>query len=473
MTRTKIVATLGPASSTEKVIRELINSGVDVFRLNMSHGDHASHGRLIKKVRNAENGNGAGPAAILGDLCGPKIRVGRIEGGQAVLAAGSPIILTAADITGGPERLHVSYPALGKGMKRGMRVLLADGMFELKVLSAGPGEVTCKVVKGGVLKQGKGVNFPGLPLDLPSLTEKDARDLEFLLREGVDFIALSFVRQAVDVQALKERIKKAGKDTPVIAKIERPEAIKNLKEIIIASDGVMVARGDLGVEMLPELVPPLQKRIIKLCNAYKKPVITATQMLESMVWNPRPTRAEASDVAGAVFDGTDALMLSEETAAGEYPVASVLMMDRVAREAEKYAVFPDLKAEVSGQMEAVASSACRCAEELKAKAIICFTRSGATALLISKSRPPAAIIAATPDKRVMRKMRLYYGVIPVPIKLRENTDRIIKEVEAAALSRRLVREGDLVILTLGVPAADSPTNLMKIHRVGERFGKAQ
>jgi pyruvate kinase len=354
-------------------------------------------------------------------------------------------------------------------MKKGMRVLLADGMFELKVVSASPGEVACKVIKGGVLKEGKGVNFPGLPLDLPSLTDKDTRDLGFLLREGVDYIALSFVRQAAVVQALKNIIRKSGKDTPVIAKIERPEAIKNLKDIIVATDAVMVARGDLGVEMPPELVPPLQKRIIKLCNAYKKPVITATQMLESMVRNPRPTRAEASDVAGAVFDGTDALMLSEETAAGEYPVASVLMMDRVAREAERYAVFPDLETAASGHMEAIASSACRCAEELKAKAIICFTRSGATALHISKSRPPAAIIAATPDKRVMRKMRLYYGVIPVLIKLRENTDRIIKEVEDAALSRRLVREGDLIILTLGVPAADSPTNLMKIQRVGEGF----
>lgn len=469
MTRTKIVATLGPASSTVKVIRELINAGVDVFRLNMSHGDHASHGRLIKRVRDAHNA-GSGPAAILGDLCGPKIRVGRLEGGQVALEEGRSVALTATGVTGNADRFHVSYPALGKGMKRGMRVLLADGMFELKVLSASPGEVACKVVKGGVLKEGKGVNFPGLPLDLPSLTDKDVRDLEFLLRNGVDFIALSFVRKAADVQALKERIKKAGKDTPVVAKIERPEAIKNLKDIIIASDAVMVARGDLGVEMPPELVPPLQKRIIKLCNAYKKPVITATQMLESMVRNPRPTRAEASDVAGAVFDGTDALMLSEETAAGDYPVASVLMMDRVASEAEKYAVFTDLKAEVEGPMEAVAAAASRCAEELKAKALICFTRSGATALLMSKSGPPVAIIAATPDRRVMRKMRLYYGVIPVLIKLRENTDRMIKEVEAAALSRRLVREGDLVILTLGVPAADSPTNLMKIHRVGEGFG---
>lgn len=470
MTRTKIVATLGPASSSEEAILELINAGVDVFRLNMSHGDHTSHGLLIKRVRDAHNKNGLDPVALLGDLCGPKIRVGRLDGGQATLEDGRTVTLTAANVTGNADMFHISYPALGKGMRKGMRVLLADGMFELKVLSASPGKVACKVVKGGVLKQGKGVNFPGLPLDLPSLTEKDAGDLDFLLRAGVDYIALSFVRQAADVLALKERIKKSGKDTPVIAKIERPEAIKNLKEIIIASDAVMVARGDLGVELPPELVPPLQKTIIRLCNAYKKPVITATQMLESMVRNPRPTRAEASDVAGAVFDGTDALMLSEETAAGEYPVASVLMMDRVAREAEKYAVFTDLKADGPGPMEAVAAAASRCAEELKAKALICFTRSGATALLMSKSRPSVAIIAATPDKRVMRKMRLYSGVIPVLIRLRENTDRMIKEVEAAALSRRLVREGDLVILTLGVPAADSPTNLMKVHRVGEGFG---
>lgn len=472
MTRTKIIATLGPASQADETISGLMKAGADLFRLNMSHGDASWHRKMIKKIRHLSVPRGLTPAGVIGDLAGPKIRVGELAGGQVELRTGAAVTLVTGGQGGGADVIHVGYPALGKDMKPGGKVLIDDGMIELRVVSAKPGEVRCRVVKGGVLKEHKGVNFPGLPLDLPSLTEKDLKDLSTLLEAGADYIALSFVREASDVHKLRERIRKAGYDTPVIAKIERPEAVKNIRDIALASDGIMVARGDLGVEMPPEAVPPLQKRIIRLCHELRKPVITATQMLESMVRNPRPTRAEASDVAGAVFDGTDALMLSEETAAGMYPLAAVVMMNRIAAEAEKHLNGEAPLMRSAGEAEAIAGSACGLAESIRAKAIICFTRSGMTALLISKHRPKTAVIAATPDEQVMRRMRLYYGVLPLMARLRRSTDGMIKEVESAALSRGLVREGDTVILTIGVPAtAKTSTNLLKVHRVGEGFGK--
>ena len=471
MTRTKIVATLGPASSTPEVILELIKAGVDVFRLNMSHGTQESHRQTFRMIRKVVSESGLPPVAILGDLCGPKIRVGSLEGGQVELVTDSLVRLVTDEIIGDGSTFQVSYSGLGRGMKPGMAVLLADGMLEMEVLTARPGEVDCRVVKGGLLKEKKGVNFPGMPLDLPSLTEKDESDLVLLLEEQADYIALSFVREPADVTALKDRITASGCATPVVAKIERPEAVKDLWEIVREADCVMVARGDLGVEMPPELVPPIQKRIIRLCHQLRKPVITATQMLESMVWNPRPTRAEVSDVAGAVFDGTDGLMLSEETAAGAYPLLAVSMMDKVAQEAERHLADAQYSSErVTGPMDAVASSACRVAEDLKAKAIICFTRSGGTALLLSKYRPSTVIIAATPDPAVLRRMRLYFGVIPLMVDLRPDTDGMLWEVERASLERGLVKEGDLVVLTLGIPPSQSGTNLMKVHRIGEPFG---
>jgi len=473
MTKTKIVATLGPASSSDEMVARLIKAGADIFRLNMSHGDRAWHRSLIRRLKTLPGEHGLDPVGILADLSGPKIRVGRLEGGSAELAGGSLVTIVSREAAGTSRCFQVGYDGLGEGLKKGARVLIDDGMIELRVIKAVRGEVECRVVKGGLLKEHKGVNFPGLPLNLPSMTAKDDEDLRMLLREGVDYIALSFVRGPADVLSLKEKIAKAGRSIPVIAKIERPEAVKNIREIVRVSDGIMVARGDLGVEMAPELVPPIQKRVITLCNEEGKPVITATQMLESMVHSPRPTRAEASDVAGAVFDGTDALMLSEETASGEYPEESIKMMDRIAREAERHLGDCAYRcARMTSVPDAVAHSACAAADSLVAKAIICFTRSGATALLISKHRPETRIIAVTHDERVFRMMRLYYAVTPLMVRLQSDTDGMIREVEQAALGKGLVKKGDRTVVTLGTPVTrKSPTNLMKVHRIGEGFGR--
>ncbi len=471
MARTKIVATLGPATETEEMIRTLADAGVDVFRLNMSHGEPEWHKGMVEKVRAVTADRPDGPAAILGDLSGPKIRVGKIKGGEALLEKGQTLTLVSREAEGDSELQHVNYPALGKDLHPGMQVLLADGMLALEVVKASPGEAVCTVVKGGVLKEHKGVNFPGMPLDLPPLTAKDEADLSRLIEWGVDYIAMSFVREAGDVKLLKEKMRAAGAVIPVISKIERPEAIQNLRHIVRASDAVMLARGDLGVEMPLEKVPPLQKLVIKVCNEEFRPVITATQMLESMIANPRPTRAEASDVAGAVFDGTDALMLSEETAAGGYPEAAVTAMEIIAAEAERHLNYSEYaRQHAEGGVEALAVSACRLAWDLKAKAIISFTRSGSTALLISKYRPSAPVIAVTPYERTLRRMKLYFGVVPVKVELREHTEEMIKAVEEACLSRGLAANGDLVILTLGIPPARGETNLLKVHRVGESFG---
>src|SRR3990172_2793786 len=453
MTKTKIIATLGPASASGEVILALVKAGADVFQLNMSHGDSETHRKLIRTVRSLTKRSGVGPAAIIGDLSGPKIRVGLLEGGRAELVPGAKVTLTEREITGGPEAFHVGYKGLSKQVEKGMAVLMDDGMLELKVVSVMRGEVGCRVVKGGVLKEHKGVNIPGMPLKLPSLTPKDLSDLEMLVREGVDYVALSFVREPGDVLALRKRMRRVGGGNPIIAKVERPEALRNVHDIIEVSDAVMVARGDLGVEMPPELVPPIQKRLIRLCNQLGKPVITATQMLESMTRNPRPTRAEASDVAGAVFDGTDAIMLSEETAAGGYPVAAVTMMNKIAREAERHQKDAHYERElITGGLEAVAVSACRAADALRARAIISFTRTGRTALLLSKYRPSTKVIAATPHSPAGRRMRLYYGVIPVMVSLRPDTDSMLREGERAALSMGLVKKGDTAIVTLGVPS---------------------
>ena len=475
MARTKIVATLGPATETEEMIKTLADAGVDVFRLNMSHGEPEWHKGMVEKVRAVTADRPDGPAAILGDLSGPKVRVGRIRGGEVMLEKGQTLTLVPQDAGGeaaGDGKVqYVNYPSLGKGLQPGMQVLLADGMLSLEVVKAAPGEAVCAVVKGGLLKEHKGVNFPGMPLDLPPLTAKDEADIKRLVEWRVDYVAMSFVREAGDVKLLKERMREAGAAIPVISKIERPEAIQNLRHIVRASDAVMLARGDLGVEMPLEKVPPLQKLVIKVCNEEFRPVITATQMLESMIANPRPTRAEASDVAGAVFDGTDALMLSEETAAGGYPEAAVTAMEMIAAEAERHLNYSEYaKQRAEGGVEALAVSACRLAWDLKAKAIISFTRSGSTALLISKYRPSAPVIAVTPYERTLRRMKLYFGVIQVKVDLREHTEEMIKAVEEACLSRGLAANGDLVILTLGIPPARGETNLLKVHRVGETFG---
>jgi len=458
-TRTKIVATIGPATESDEMITGLTKAGVDIFRVNMSHGNRTGQIKLIKRLKGVPAKKGLNPVGIMADLSGPKVRVGTFPGGFIKLTKGQKLKLVSGRGEGGDGVIHIDYGALD------------DGMLELKVISARPGEADCRVIKGGVLSDRKGVNFPGLPLRLPSLTDKDREDLKAVLKEGVDYVALSFVRSPEDIEELRKLIGKKKIHVPVISKIERPEAVKHIRKIVAASDGVMIARGDLGVEMDPALVPTIQREVIRLANETGRPVITATQMLDSMIRSPRPTRAEASDVAGAVYDGTDAVMLSGETATGQYPLQSVKMMDRIAREAERHVDHTHFrKVDASSTPDIVAHSACRAADKIGAKAIICFTRTGSTALMISGFRPKTPVIAATPDEAVFRRLRLYYGVMPIMVDLKRDTDSMVREVEKSCVKRRLVKTGDRLVVTLGVPIlVESKTNLMVIHAVGEEF----
>jgi pyruvate kinase len=465
--RTKIIATIGPASSSPAIIARLIHAGMDAARLNFSHGDRKDHVRRIRLIR-SESAKAGKQIAIIQDLQGPKLRVGAMQNDAVTLKRGDRVTVTTRKMTGTSAVISVTYPRIAKDLRSGDSILLDDGRLELKVIKKNPGGLLCTVVCGGVLMSHKGVNLPGAHLSLPSLSEKDREDLLFGAEQEVDYIALSFVRSAEDIRRTRRFINAFGADTPIIAKIEKPEAIDNLAGIIEAADGIMVARGDLGVEMSPEQVPLLQKRIINACNAAEKPVITATQMLESMIENPRPTRAEASDVANAILDGTDCVMLSGETAMGNYPVQSVEVMARIAVQAETSLcpIPPDVH--ISGTGESVAHAACRAAEEQCASAIVTFTQSGSTALLVSKHRPRAGIIAATPFQKISRRLSLYWGVTPIILKVRRTTDDMIAGVERAMLRRKLVKPRDLIVITAGVPVGVAgSTNMMKIHHVGE------
>ncbi len=465
--RTKIIATIGPASSDSAAIAKLIRAGMDAARLNFSHGDRRDHRNRIRLIRQ-EAARAGKQIAIIQDLQGPKLRVGEMRNGAVGLKRGDEVTLTTRTVVGTTELLSVTYPRLTRDLKIGDRILLDDGRLELRVMKKAFNGLRCKVICGGVLGSHKGVNLPGARLSLHALSEKDREDLLFGIEQGVDYIALSFVRTADDIKRTRRFIRTFGADTPIIAKIEKPEAVLNLEEIIKSADGAMVARGDLGVEMSAEQVPLLQKKIIKACNEAEKPVITATQMLESMIENPQPTRAEASDVANAILDGTDCVMLSGETAVGKYPVQAIEVMARIAAEAETSLspVPPDVN--IAGIGESVAHAACRAAEEQHAKAIVTFTQSGTTALLVSKHRPLVPIIAATPAEKICRRLSLYWGVTPIILKTRKTTDDMISSVEHAMLRRRLVRPRDLIVITAGVPVGQAgSTNMMKFHRVGE------
>jgi len=465
--RTKIIATIGPASSSPAIIARLIRAGMDAARLNFSHGDRKDHVRRIRLIR-SESAKAGKQIAIIQDLQGPKLRVGAMRNDAVTLKRGDRVTVTTRKMTGTSSIISVTYPRLAKDLKSGDTILLDDGRLELKVIKKNPGGLLCTIVTGGVLMSHKGVNLPGAHLSLPSLSEKDKEDLLFGAEQEVDYIALSFVRSAEDIRRTRRFINSLGADTPIIAKIEKPEAIDNLAGIIEAADGIMVARGDLGVEMSPEQVPLLQKKIINACNAAEKPVITATQMLESMIESPQPTRAEASDVANAILDGTDCVMLSGETAMGKYPVQSVEVMARIAVQAETSLcpIPPDVH--ISGTGESVAHAACRAAEEQCARAIVTFTQSGSTALLVSKHRPRAGIIAATPFDKISRRLSLYWGVTPIILKVRRTTDDMIAGVENAMLRRKLVKPRELIVITAGVPVGVAgSTNMMKIHHVGE------
>jgi pyruvate kinase len=469
--RSKIICTLGPASDSAEMVARLMRAGMDVARLNFSHGTHAEHARTIARIREA-SGRQARPIAILADLQGPKIRTGALEGGGPVsLRAGQRFVITTANTPGTTAGVSTTYKGLPREVRRGDRMLLADGLIELRVLSVRGRSISCKVVNGGELGEHKGINLPGVRLRVPAVTPKDRKDLAFALSHGANYIAVSFVRRPEDVLVAKAAISRAGKDTPVIAKLEKPEAIENLDAILRVADGVMVARGDLGVEMKPEMVPVMQKEIIARARDSRRPVITATQMLESMTQNPRPTRAEASDVANAIFDGTDAVMLSAETASGRYPLEAVEMMDRIVREAEgSIAEFPRPRRPAQMNVaETTCELICHASQQLRLKVIAVFTETGSTARLISKYRPRPPIIAFSPNQETRRRLSLLWGVLPRTIAPVRDIDGLAAMAEKRLLEERLVRRGDVVGIVAGTPLGTrGTTNFMKFHVVGRR-----
>ena len=467
--RTKIVATLGPASDSPACIRALIEEGVDVFRLNFSHGTHPEHAATAERARRAAEECGAN-LCILQDLQGPKIRTGRLrDGGPVYLEAGRPTTLTVRDIVGDADCFATSYDALPNDVRPGDTILLDDGLLELRVVGADADGVHCEVVVGGPLGERKGINLPGVDVSAPALTPKDRRDLEFGVDVGVDAVALSFVRHASDIEALRSLLARYGSDAPIVAKIEKPQAIRELDAILDAADAVMVARGDLGVEMSPERVPVLQKDIITRTNRLGKVVIVATQMLESMIRSPRPTRAEASDVANAIFDATDAVMLSGETAVGAYPVQAVRMMARIAEAAEEaYRPLQHSFAPDRGRRpipDAVADAAVRAADEVQAAALVVFTLSGATARLVAQRRPLTPIHAFSPVPRTCRRLALVWGVDAHPMALAEATDELVAQAEAELKRLRVVSAGDTIVLVAGATPLPGATNVMKVLRV--------
>ncbi|MBI9089948.1 MAG: pyruvate kinase [Desulfobacterium sp.] len=467
MRRTKIVCTIGPASESPEVLRELIQNGMNVARMNFSHGTHGEHLKKIETIRQISR-ELEKPVAILQDLCGPKIRTGIIEGAGIELVPGKELILTNQEVKGTGNRVSVSYSSLPGEVKKGDAILLADGMFELCVKEKTTTDICCEIVYGGLLTSHKGINLPGTSLKIPALTAKDKEDLCFGLKNDVDFIALSFVKSSDDVMEIKEEIKAAGKKTPVISKIEKHEAIENIDEILKASDGIMVARGDLGVEIPLEDVPGIQKMLVKKSVAAGKPVIIATQMLKSMVDSPRPTRAEAADVANAVIDGTDALMLSEETANGNFPVEALTFMGKIALKAEgnyRHDKFLDTS-KTRDIAASVSYAASVLAESLDAKAIVASTKSGFTARQISRCRPDADIIALSPDKKALRQLCLYWGCVPSYICDPKDTDEMIEKGTKGALRTGLVNKNDTIIITAGHPMwVPGTTNMVKVKQI--------
>jgi pyruvate kinase len=466
MRRVKIVGTIGPVSDSLEILRKLIASGLDVARLNFSHGSHEQHARTIQTIREAANAAGR-PIAILQDLQGPRIRIGHLAE-PVLIETGQALILTTND-RGGAGTIPVTYTALPADVTAGDRILIDDGLIELAVEESAKETVRCRVVTGGLVKPHKGINLPGVAVSAPALGEKDREDLAFGLSHGVDYVGLSFVRGPEDILDARAFMRKYGADAAVIAKIERPEAVERLEGIVAAADGVMIARGDLAVETSPEAVPLIQKRIIRACNQGRVLVITATQMLESMTVNPRPTRAEASDVANAVLDGTDAVMLSGETAAGRYPVEAVSTMARIVEAAEQgqeQAPLPDSPPTPAPFPSVVCAAGARAARETGAQVVVAFTESGTTARLLSKERPPVPIVAYTPHETIRRRMALYWGVLPLAMNTTPNTDELIRELERSLRDEKLAVSGDRIVILLGAPVGTrGSTNLMKLHTI--------
>ncbi len=466
--KTKIVCTIGPASRSAEILEQLVREGMCVARLNFSHGSYLEHGKTMAVLRRLARQAGRS-VAILQDLAGPKVRIGRIVQGNINLSSGSTFTLTNQKILGDTRGVSVSYPHLPHEVKPGDTLLLSDGALELEVLETTERDIRCRVVIGGPLSSFKGINLPTRTIQVPSLTQKDRRDLAFGIEHSVDFIALSFVRKAADVLQVKRILDKGKTDIPVIAKIETHEALETIDEIIAVVDGIMVGRGDLGVETPPENVPLLQKQIILKSNQAGKPVITATHMLRSMVDNPRPTRAEVSDVANAVLDGTDAVMLSEETAIGSYPVEAVSMMARIAEQAESGLASETWTQRINSKKhqsltEAVGHAAWSLAESTDAACIITFTQSGSTARLVAKYRPRRPIIALTPLEKTYRRLALVWGVRPLLCLRMDNTDKMIKDALRRISRMGFVKGGDKVVITAGMPAGvPGKTNLIKVE----------
>lgn len=479
MRKTKIVCTIGPASESVETLMELMQAGMNVARLNFSHGNYEEHGERIRSIREAADTLGK-TVAILLDTKGPEIRTHNMENGELHLQAGNEIVISMTEVTGTTEKFSITYPGLIHDVDKGSKILLDDGLIELEVLDKQNDEIRTKIINSGVLKNKKGVNVPNVVINLPAMTEKDAQDILFGIEQKVDFIAASFVRKAQDVLAIRELLEKNnGASIRIIPKIENQQGVDNIDEILEVSDGLMVARGDLGVEIPAEDVPLVQKMLIKKCNTAGKPVITATQMLDSMQRNPRPTRAEASDVANAIFDGTDAIMLSGETAAGSYPKEAVQTMDRIASKAETALSYQELLTARRKESEvtitdAISQSVAHTALNLNVTAIITPTESGSTAQSISKYRPKAPIIAVTPNDAISRKLALVWGVFTKVGKSAETTDEMLDTAVQEALETGLVSHGDLVILTAGVPVGTpGTTNLMKVHIIGDVIAKGQ
>ncbi len=470
--RAKIVCTLGPAVDRPGVMAALLEAGMDVARLNFSHGSHPEHARRLALLRRLARERGK-TVAVLQDLQGPKIRTGMLEGGRKVeLRTGSAVILTTRRVEGNARQISTNFQGLTKEVRRGSRILLDDGLMELRVERVAGRDIFCRVVNGGRLGEQQGINLPGVPLRISALTAKDRDDLKFGVRHGVDYVALSFVRRPNEILELKRLLAAAGKQTPVIAKLEKPQAIDRLEEILGVADAVMVARGDLGVELPPETVPVIQKRIIALANRLKVPVITATQMLESMTVHPSPTRAEASDVANAIFDGTDAVMLSGETATGRYPVESVRMMARIIAAAESSPRFGwaararETPAGALSVQEAVCESAAHMAESLSLKALAVFTQTGSSARVVSKYRPRVPVYAFSPFPAILRRAALYWGVTPVQMHRVQSTDRMVEGASSNLRRLGVARPGDHIAVIAGTPIArHGTTNLLKVHRI--------
>lgn len=472
MRRTKIICTIGPASEDVNILKKLIESGLNVARLNFSHGDFDEHGSRIdniKKIRKEINL----PVAIILDTKGPEIRTGKFKSGGVELKEGQTFIITTREVEGDETICSISYKGLPHDIERGSRILIDDGLISLKVMDIKGEDIICTVENSGPIKDHKGVNIPGAKLNLPALTQKDIDDIEFGIKKGIDMIAASFVRKASDVLAIRRLLEENNAEhILIISKIESREGVENIDEIIKVSDGIMVARGDLGVEIPIEEIPIVQKRIIEKCNKIGKPVITATQMLDSMMRNPRPTRAEVTDVANAILDGTDAIMLSGETAQGKYPVEAFETMARIAEKIEAYVSYRDnnernIDYNIS-VTNAISHATCTTARDIGASAIITCTKSGYTARMVSRYRPSSPIIAVTPDESVARKLSIVWGVYPLISEEVNTTDEMIDVSVQTALNTGLIRNGDVVVISAGIPVAmTGTTNMLKVHIVGD------